>query len=94
MTKDDYGVELPISIKGLNFSQNDELRIKIVKWNQTILTKVYTTIDGNVLNFSLTQQESSQLPVGDYEYSLDWYQNNSFMYNIIQRAQFKVVDKL
>jgi hypothetical protein len=41
----------------------------------------------------LTEEESALFPVGVYCYRLDWYQEGTFMCNIIPDAVFKVVDK-
>jgi hypothetical protein len=41
----------------------------------------------------LTEEESALFRVGDYVYSIDWYQDGSFMGNLIKCAAFKVVEK-
>ena len=90
MCEGDYGIELPITVTGVELTEDDSLMITIkdaMNGNQ-LLQKSFKEA------LSLTAVESTQLPVGKYVYSLDWYQNAVFMCNIIPKAPFKVVDKV
>lgn len=94
MTEGDYGIELPITVNGVTFTERDEVRIKIARGDNVLIEKVFDNISDNTVNMVLTEAESALLPVGNYQYSLDWYQDGAFMCNIIQRASYRVVDKL
>ena len=104
MTKGDYGINLPITINGITFGQNDEIRFTLKRKqdhcynnsqpaHQVVLTKTYTDIQQNTINLELTKEETDKLNVGAYIYSLDWYQSDQFMCNLIPSASFKVVEK-
>lgn len=93
MCEGDWGVQLPVTISGVTFSNNDAVKIVIKKGDTVLITKDYDNISQNTVNLELTEAESSLLPVGNYTYSLDWYQDGAFMCNIIPTAAFKVVDK-
>lgn len=94
MCEGDYGLQLPITISGTEFTENDVIKIvfKAERNGEEILTKEYTPQNGEV-NLVLTEGESELFPVGAYVYSLDWYQSGNFMCNIIPLSAFKVVDK-
>ena len=94
MARGDYGVQLPINMDGFTFAQNDSVRIKIKDRNTVVLAKDFTNITNSTVNLELTRAESELLSVGEYKYSLDWYQNGHFMCNIIPFAVFKVEDKV
>ena len=95
MTEGDYGVSLPITISGTTFTASDEVKltIKADVNGETVLEVVFSNIQNNTVNLSLSESDSEKLKVGTYVYSLDWYQNNSFMCNIIAASPFKVVEK-
>ena len=93
MCEGDWGVQLPVTISGVTFSNNDAVKIVIKKGDTVLITKDYDNISQNTVNLELTEAESALLPVGSYTYSLDWYQDGAFMCNIIPTAAFKVVDK-
>ena len=95
MCEGDWGVELPITITGATFSASDEVKltIKTAVNGDVVLTKTFTNISQNTVNLELTEAESALFPVGNYVYSLDWYQSGNFMCNIITIAPFKVVEK-
>lgn len=94
MCEGDFGVELPLTISGTEFTAQDVIRItfKTAKNGDAILTKEYTPTNG-ALNIVFTEEESALFPVGSYVYVMDWLQSGSFMCNIINMASFKVVDK-
>ena len=95
MVEGDFGLALPFDVKGTTISANDTLRFTFKdKMNgETILTKEYTNIQQNSASLEFTEAESALFPVGDYVYSLDWYQDGAFMGNLIKCAAFKVVEK-
>ena len=95
MTEGDYGIELPVTISGTTLTASDsvKLTLKDTMNGTTKLEKVFTDISQNTFDLTLTAEESEGLPVGNYVYSLDWFQDGVFMCNIITAATFKVVDK-
>ena len=95
MCEGDFGLKLPIKINGVTFTASDEAKLTIKKAvnGDVILTKTFTDITQNTVQFEITEADSALLPVGNYAYSLDWYQNGNFMCNVIPSAIFKVVDK-
>lgn len=93
MTEGDFGVRLPVYINGVTLGQNDSVKIAIISSTGPVVERVFDNISGNKAYLVLSEQETAMLPVGDYKYRLDWYQNGSFMCNIIPSASFRVVDK-
>lgn len=95
MVEKDYGLALPVVIEGTTLGENDTIKITVKKRidGDVIIEKDYSNIQDNQLGFVLTEAESDLLPVGTYVYRLDWYQNGSFMCNIIPTGQFRVVNK-
>ena len=95
MVEGDYGIQLPVTVSGTTLTASDSLRFvfKTAPNGETILTKEYTNITQNTVNLELTDAESALFSVGNYFYSLDWYQSGVFMCNIIPQAVLKVVDK-
>lgn len=95
MTEGDYGIALPVEIKGTTLGAQDSIKLtfKTSVNGDEILSKTFDGITDNTVNLELTAEESALFPVGGYVYSLDWYQSGNFMCNIITIAPFKVVDK-
>lgn len=95
MAEGDWGISLPITIDGPAFSEHDELKfvLKTAVNGATLIEKTYTDIVDNTISLELTEEESAILSVGAYVYSLDWFQNGTFLCNIVLRSLFKVVDK-
>lgn len=95
MTEGDYGIALPVEIKGATLGAQDSIKLtfKTAVNGDEILSKDFNGITDNTVSLELTEQESALFSVGQYVYCLDWYQNGNFMCNIIPSAQFKVVDK-
>lgn len=95
MTEGDFGVSLPVTINGIEFTASDTVKISILTAmnGEAIVEKEFTAIDEGTVNLELTQAESALLPVGAYVYRLDWYQSGVFMCNIVPYAAFKVVEK-
>lgn len=95
MTEGDYGIALPVEIKGTTLGAQDSIKLtfKTAVNGDEILSKDFNGITDNTVSLELTEEESALFPVGSYVYCLDWYQNGNFMCNIIPSAQFKVVDK-
>lgn len=94
MAEGDWGVALPITVDEVTLTSNDLLKFIFKDQNNgnVILTKEYTPVE-NTVNLSFTEEESALFPVGQYVYSLDWYQSGAFLCNIIPTATLKVVDK-
>lgn len=95
MTEGDYGIDLPIVIKGTDLNNSDSINF-IVKTSvngTTKLTKTFTNVQSGIINIRLTSSDANSLPVGTYVYSLDWYRSGSFMCNLVPYAIFKVVEK-
>ena len=95
MTEGDYGVSLPVEIKGTTLGAQDSIKLtfKTAVNGDEILSKTFDGITDNTVSLELTDEESALFSVGVYVYCLDWYQNGNFMCNIIPSALFKVVDK-
>lgn len=96
MTVGDYGVKLPVIINGIVISQSDSFRFTFVdaaNKNQ-ILTKNFSDVQENKLDLEFTEEESSLFVAGYYLYSLDWFQDDNFMCNLIDDESFKVVKKV
>ena len=95
MTEGDYGVALPVEIKGTTLGAQDSIKLtfKTAVNGDEILSKTFDGITDNTVSLELTDEESALFFVGVYVYCLDWYQNGNFMCNIIPYAQFRVVYK-
>ena len=91
----DWGIAETVKIHGFDVTSADSFRFtfKTKRNGELILEKVYTNLTGNSMDLAFTEAESQLFPVGSYVYSLDWYQNNQFMCNIVECATLKVVDK-
>lgn len=94
MVEGDYGIELPFSVKGLSLSPVDTLRFTFKERmnGNTILEKSFTPSE-NGASLILTEAESELFTVGNYVYSLDWFNNGLFMCNLIECGSFRVLDK-
>ena len=95
MARGDFGIQLPIKIEDITLASGDSIKIAITsRMNGTaIIEKEYTNIQNSTVNLELTEAESAKLPVGNYFYILDWYQDGNFMCNIINDGVFRVVKK-
>ena len=95
MVEGDYGIELPVSISGVTLGAQDSIKLTFKDKNngETILEKTFDSIVDNTVNLVFTNAESALFPVGTYVYSMDWYQDGSFMCNIIESSTLRVVDK-
>ena len=98
MTEGDFGITLPIELITEDekiITSADEFVIKIFKKINTepLVTKTYSNVENETIEFNLTEEESSLLPVGDYCYDLDWYQNGVFMCNLVRAETFVVEEK-
>ena len=95
MVEGDWGEELPLEIESESeITSSDNFIIEIfkdVRSREPIITKKYSDIQNNTINFRLTQEESEKLKVGTYYYNLDWYKENSFLSNVIRSKMFKVI---
>ena len=90
MCEGDWGIDLPITLNGVELADNEYLMITIkdVMNGTQKLQKSFT----DALN--LNQTDTASLPVGKYVYALDWYRNDTFLCNIIPKSKFTVVDKV
>ncbi len=95
MAEGDYGIGLPVTIKGADIGADDFLKFtfKDKKNGSVILEKEYQDIVDNSVELEFTEEQSAKFDVGMYVYSLDWYQSGIFMCNVVLDAAFKVVDK-
>lgn len=95
MCEGDYGVSVPVTVSGVTLGASDSLKFTF-KTNlnrDVILQKEYSSISQNKINLSFTEAESALFTPGSYVYSLDWYQNGSFMCNLVKVGSFVVGDK-
>ena len=94
MTEGDYGVELPFTISGVTLTAQDRLRFTFKdKRNGETVLSVELTPTNNAVSLEFSEADSAKFSVGEYVYSLDWYQDGSFLCNVIPSASFLVVDK-
>lgn len=96
MIEGDYGTVLPIKIlTEQELTANDKFSIKIYKEINAgpVVSKEFSNIQNNTIEFKLTEQESKKLAVGKYIYDLDWYQDGVFLKNIIAKERFIVKEK-
>ena len=96
MCEGDYGVSLPFVVYGITIGSQDTvlLTIKKTKNGSPLIEKEFTNIVNNTIGLSFTEDETMLLKVGNYLYSLDWYKDSVFMYNIVNNAKLKVEDKI
>lgn len=94
MAEGDYGIALPIGIKGFTLGASDSVAIVIkkAKNGDPILTKIFSNIQNNTVNLEFTAEESALLPAGDYVYKMDAYQEGNYLCNLVGMASLKVVD--
>lgn len=98
MIEGDYGLVLPIQLEvegEETITAEDTFVIKICqKVNETpLVEKSYSDIQNNTIEFSLTENESEKLSVGNYLYDLDWYNGQVFLGNLIAKSKFMVKEK-
>lgn len=95
MAEGDYGIQIPFIVSGTTLVNGDSLKFVFKKKmnGDAILEKEYSNLEDNTANLEFTRSESELFPVGQYVYSLDWYQNGLFMCNLILGSVFRVVDK-
>ncbi len=97
MVEGDWGEELPLEIiSESDLTENDNFSIEIfkdVRSREPIITKKYSNIQNNTINFRLTEEDAKKLKVGTYFYNIDWYKENSFLSNVVRSKMFKVIDK-
>lgn len=95
MTEGDYGITLPVTINGTTLAASDSLKFtfKTAANGEVILEKSYANISENTTALEFTKAESELFNAGFYVYTLDWYQDGSFLCNIIPGSVFEVVDK-
>lgn len=94
----DFGLILPIELtpeEGELITEDTNFQINIFKKINTepLVSKVYSNIENDTIEFELTENESLLLKRGEYVYDLDWYQNGVFMCNILPKQKFSVIEK-
>lgn len=93
MVHGDFGVELPLTVTGAIFAAGDNLRLRITGSGEPVLERIFTDIQENTVALTLSAEESALLDVGCYSWTLDWYQGEVFLCNIVPGARFEVVAK-
>ena len=95
MVEGDYGLALPITVRGTTLAAGDSISFKVKKLSnrETVLDKTFANSENNTFSFEITSTETARLPAGDYVYVLDWYRNGVFMCNIIRDGVFRVEAK-
>lgn len=96
MIEGDFGIVLPITISAeQELTPSDKFSINIYKDldGEALVSKEYSNLTDNTIEFKLTLEESLKLPVGNYIYDIDWYQDESFLANIVCRKKFIVLNK-
>ncbi len=97
MVEGDYGLTLPITVRGTTLAAGDLISFKVKKLSnrETVLDKTFADadIENNTFSLEITSTETARLPADDYVYILDWYRNGMFMCNIIRDGVFRVEAK-
>ena len=95
MTEGDFGITLPIEITDTEISSTDKFVFKLFKEinKEAIVEKVFENITDNTIELKLTEEESKKLEVGYYYYDIDWFQENTFLSNILAKKKFVVTEK-
>lgn len=95
MVEGDWGLALPFTVSGVMMGENDSLRFTFKKTvnGDTVLEKTFDGITDNTVQLTFSQEESALFTPGTYVFALDWYQDGSFLGNIIDNGSLKVVDK-
>lgn len=96
MTEGDYGITLPFKVSGADLGVNDSLKFVFKKKvnGEAVIEKTYEGIVDNTAPLCFTEAESAELKPGVYVYSLDWYQDGSFLCNIIEKGSLEVEEKV
>ena len=94
----DWGIILPINLKtedGETITNSDNFVIKIFEKinEEPLIEKTFSNIQNNTIEFQLTEIDTEKLPVGNYFYDLDWYQDNNFLCNLIAKEKLVVIEK-
>lgn len=95
MTVGDYGVALPFNFHDITISSGDAMLVTIKRFpnGAAKIEKSFFEITGGKIDLVFTAEESAELPVGKYVYSLDWYHDGAFKCCLIDKARFEVVGK-
>ena len=87
MNKGDFGVILELEFdKSMPFS----VVVKIKKGNSTVITKTYSNVYGNSIEFALTENESSKLDVGEYTWNMYQYYDGNLKNTLVVNKSFIV----
>lgn len=96
MVEGDYGITLPIELDtDETITSADCFEVCIYKELNAnpLITKSYSDISNNTIEFSLSISDSALLPVGTYYYDINWYQGSAFMSCIAPKKKLVVVEK-
>ena len=97
ITEGDFGITLPIeiNIEGTDLSSTDKFVFKIFEEinGEAIIEKNFENITNNTIELKFTEEESKKLRVGRYYYDIDWFQEDTFLLNILAKKRFVVNEK-
>lgn len=95
MTEAEFGVALPMTIKGLDITAEDSLRFTIKKVinGAVVLGKDFSGVSDNEVDLIFSEEDSALLSPGTYVYSLDVYRSGQFRLTLVEASKFKVGDK-
>ena len=95
MVEGEYGISLPLTITGITIASGDTITFTVRKARDTevLLEKPFTNVQSGTISLVLTETESENLPVGKYQYVIDWWQEASFEANLVHKGSFEVVAK-
>ncbi len=93
MTRNDFGVGLPLSFPETEISEEDTLVFTIKKdaGGPILVSKPFTGIKTRSIEITLTKEETAKLPVGSYVWKVDWFRGQEFLCCLAQPSPFKVV---
>lgn len=92
----DYGLQLPIDVEEGNFEDNDKMLFELKKSKDSValISKEYVNAlsDTNKFRFFLefTQQESEELPPGNYVYYIKYIKNGELRDTLVSGEDFKI----
>lgn len=95
MVEKEFGISLPIIITGATISSNETIEFTIKKNDGTNLIepKKYLNVENNTFDLMFSKEESVEMKPGTYFYSIDWYNGDIFLANIVKNELFVVEDR-
>lgn len=88
MVQSDFGEILPITVH--NVLTTDTLKFIIYKEDNIIVSKDFNVDENNVMNFTLSKEESAKLEVGNYCYAVKQYRDDTLIDTLEIDRGFKV----